>query len=84
MWILNKKGAESPAEGEPLTESHPSLWGPVGDVYRFILWAVNGDRATAHRMFEDFLDGKLSQEIMSISRDCVSADQAGSSKLLQH
>jgi hypothetical protein len=46
-------------------------------VYRFILQAVKGDKATAHAIFEDYLAGKLSDELLSISRRCVSADQAG-------
>ena len=47
-------------------------------VYRFILQAVKGDKATAHAIFEDYLAGKL-DGLLSISRRCVSADQAGSS-----
>jgi len=69
---------ESPAEREPLAETQPSLRGAFEDVYRFILQAVKGDRATAETIFEDYLDGKLSEELLSISRGCVSADQAGS------
>jgi hypothetical protein len=46
-------------------------------VYRFILQAVKGDKTTAHAIFEDYLAGKLSDELLSISRRCVSADQAG-------
>jgi hypothetical protein len=68
---------ESPAEREPLTETQPSLRGAFEHAYRFILQAVKGDRATA-TIFEDYLDGKLSEELLSISRGCVSADQAGS------
>jgi hypothetical protein len=48
-------------------------------VYDFILQAVNGDRAATDALFEDYLAGKLSEELLSISRRCVSADQAGSS-----
>ena len=47
---------ESPAEREPLTETQPSLRGAFEDVYRFILQAVKGDRATAETIFEDYLD----------------------------
>jgi len=79
MSLLNKNAGESAAEGEPLTEAQPSLRGAFGDVYRFILQAVKGDRATADTIFEDYLDGKLSEELLSTSRGCVSADQAGSS-----
>jgi hypothetical protein len=48
-------------------------------VYGFILQAVKGDRTTADAISEDYLAGKLSEELLSISRRCVSADQAGSS-----
>jgi hypothetical protein len=78
MSILNKNGGESPAEREPVTETQPSFRGAFEDVYRFILQAVKGDRATAESIFEDYLDGKLSEELLAISRGCVSADQAGS------
>jgi hypothetical protein len=45
-------------------------------VYDFILQAVKGDKATANAIFGDYLAGKLSEELLSISRRCVSADQA--------
>jgi hypothetical protein len=48
-------------------------------VYRFILQAVRGDKATANTVFEDYLAGNLSEALLSISRRSVSADQAGSS-----
>ena len=76
--MLSKNGGESSVEREPLTETQPSLRGAFEDVYRFILQAVKGDRATAETIFEDYLDGKLSEELLSISRGCVSSDQAGS------
>jgi hypothetical protein len=83
MSMLNKNGFESLAAGEPLTETQPitetqpSFRGAFGDVYRFILQAVKGDKAVADMIFEDYLHGKLSEELLSISRACVSADQAG-------
>ena len=77
--MLNKSGGEPAAVGEPLTETQPSFRGAFGDVYRFILQAVKGDKATAAAIFEDYLAGELSEELLSISRRCVSADQAGSS-----
>ena len=76
--MSNKNGNQSPAQGQPLTATQTSLRGIFADVYRFILQAVNGDRATADRLFEDFLNGKLSEQLLSFSRDCVSADQASS------
>jgi hypothetical protein len=53
---------------------------PFAQVYNFILQAVQGDKATADAIFEDYLAGKVSEELLSISRRWVSADQAGSSK----
>lgn len=49
-------------------------------MHDFILKAVSGDQAAADAIFEDYLAGKLSEELLSISRCWVSADQAGSSK----
>ena len=79
MWMPNKNGDQSPAEDDPLTETKPSIRGVFQDVYRFILQAVNGERATAETIFKDYLDGKLSEQLLSISRGRVSADQRGSS-----
>jgi hypothetical protein len=49
-------------------------------VYGFILQAVRGEKAAADAIFENYLAGKLSEELLSISRRCISLDQAGSSK----
>jgi hypothetical protein len=51
------------------------LWDTFRHVYGFILQEVKGDKATADAIFEDYLAGKLSEELLSISRRCVSADQ---------
>jgi hypothetical protein len=80
MWTINKSGGECLAESESLSEIQPTLWHTFSHVYRFILQAVKGDRATADTIFEDYLAGKLSEELLSISRRWVSADQTGSSK----
>jgi hypothetical protein len=53
---------------------------PFRQVYEFILQAVKGDKATADAIFGHYLAGKLSEELLSISRRWVSAYQAGSSK----
>jgi hypothetical protein len=50
-------------------------------VYDFILQAVKGDKATADAIFEDYLAGKLSEELLSISRRWVSADQASKGEI---
>ena len=74
MWKSNKNGAEPPAEDE--AEIQNTTRGAFRLVYGFILQAVKGDKATANLIFEDYLAGKLSKELLSISRRCVSAEQA--------
>ena len=75
----NKVGGECLAESEPLAQTKPTLRHAFRHVYGFILQAVKGDRTTPDAIFEDYLAGKLSEELLSISRRCVSADLAGSS-----
>ena len=65
------------AESESLAET---LKHAFRHVHAFILQAVKGVKAAADAIFEDYLAGKLSEKLLSISRRCVSADQAGSSK----
>jgi hypothetical protein len=74
MWMPNKNEV---AESESFAET---LKHAFRHVHAFILQAVKGDKATADAIFEDYLAGKLSEKLLSISRRCVSADQAGSSK----
>jgi hypothetical protein len=78
MW--NKNGEECPAESESLAETQPTLRHAFRHLYGFILQAVRGDKAAADAIFENYLAGKLSEELLSISRRCVSSDQAGSSR----
>ena len=73
--MSNKNGAEPPVEDETLAEIQSTTRGAFRLVYGFILQAVKGDKATASVIFEDYLAGK-SEELLSISRRCVSADQA--------
>ena len=80
MWVPNKNGGVCPAESESLAETQPTLRHAFRHVYGFILQAVRGDKADADAIFENYLAGKLSEELLSISRRCVSLDQAGSSK----
>jgi hypothetical protein len=44
------------------------------DVYRFILGAVGGDASVAKAMYERYLAGELSEELLTISRRCVKED----------
>jgi hypothetical protein len=76
MWMSNKNGAEPPVGDETLAEIQSTTRGPFRLVYGFILQAVKGDKATANLIFEDYLAGKLSEELLSISRRFVSAEQA--------
>jgi hypothetical protein len=80
MRVPNKKEGQCLAESESLAGTQPSLRRAFRHVYGFILQAVKGDKAAADAIFEDYLAGKLSEKLLSISRRCVSADQAGSSK----
>jgi hypothetical protein len=79
MWLPNKNEGQCPAESESLAETQATLRDTFRHVYRFILQAVRGDKATANAIFEDYLAGNLSEALLSISRHSVSADQAGSS-----
>jgi hypothetical protein len=82
--LFNRKfatfGGECPAEGESLAESRPTLRHAFRHVYGFILHAVRGDTAAADAIFERYLAGKLSEELLAISRRCVTSDQASSCK----
>jgi hypothetical protein len=83
MWMPNKNGGdggECPAEGESLAETRPTLRHAFRHVYDFILQAVRGDKATADAIFENYLAGKLPEELLAISRRCISLDQASSCK----
>ena len=84
FWTQNaeaeQKGGECPAESESLAETQPTLRHAFRHVYGFILQAVRGEKAAADAIFKNYLAGKLSEELLSISRRCVSLDQAGSSK----
>jgi hypothetical protein len=55
---------------EPTTE-----YSAFRDIYRFILRAVGGDTAIAKAMFERYLAGELSEELLTISRQCVEEDR---------
>jgi hypothetical protein len=80
MRVPNKNEGQCLAESESPAETQPSLRHALRHVYGFILQAVKGDKAAADAIFEDYLAGKLSEKLLSISRRCVSADQAGSPK----
>ena len=72
FWTQNaeaeQKGGECPAESESLAETQPTLRHAFRHVYDFILQAVRGEKAAADAIFENYLAGKLSEELLSISR----------------
>jgi hypothetical protein len=68
MSMPNKHTGEYPPESEPLAQTQPALRHAFRHVYGFILQAVRGNRTTADAIFEDYLAGKLSEELLSISR----------------
>jgi hypothetical protein len=50
-----------------LLRPSPLFGGTFRHVYRFILQAVKGKRAAADAIFEDYLAGKLSEELLTWS-----------------
>jgi hypothetical protein len=81
MLMPNRNGHliddnEALAQNKPLAQNEPTLWDTFKHVYDFILRAVNGDKGRAEAVFQDYLAGKLSEELLSISRRYVRADQA--------
>ena len=80
MRMPNKKEDEYLSESESLADAQSSLRHAFKHVYGFILQGVKGDKAAADAIFDDYLAGKLSERLLSISRRCVSADQARSPK----
>ena len=80
LWVPGASSVKYlEVESESLAETQPTLRHGFRHVYGFILQEVKGDKATADAIFEDYLAGKLSEELLSISRRCVSRDQARSS-----
>jgi hypothetical protein len=80
MRVPNKNEGQCLGESESLAETQPGLGHAFKHVYGFILQAVKSDKAAANAIFEDYLAGGLSEKLLSISRRCVSADQARSPK----
>jgi hypothetical protein len=71
------------AESESLAQTQPSLRHAFKHVYGFILQGVKGDKAAADAIFEDYLAGRLSERLLSISRRCVKADQQASKREIE-
>jgi hypothetical protein len=60
--------------GEPIKEQ-PAFAHTFRHVYQFILQATDGDTAAASGMFQQYLAGELSEELLALSRRWVQKDQ---------
>jgi hypothetical protein len=65
MWTQNKREDERLVDGESVSQIQSPLWEGFRRVHDFILKAVKGDQAAADAIFEDYLAGKLSEELLS-------------------
>jgi hypothetical protein len=74
--LMPKRNGQYVADFDSLAQKEPTLWDTFKHVYGFILRGVNGDKRGADVIFQDYLAGKLSAELLSISRRSVNADQA--------
>jgi hypothetical protein len=75
MWMaaLMERGVgELPVEIGKLPAYAPAF----KEVYRFILEAMDGDIFAATELFQKYLAGDLPEELLSISRRWVKAEQA--------
>jgi hypothetical protein len=70
MWMQDE------SSGEP-TEEQPSSSHTFRHVYRFILRAMQGDRAVASALFQQYLAGELPEQLLALSRRWVQEDQKG-------
>jgi hypothetical protein len=60
--------------GESIKEQ-PAFAHTFRHVYQFILQATDGDTAAASGMFQQYLAGELSEELLALSRRWVQKDQ---------
>ena len=64
---------------ERINEQWPPLAHAFREIHRFILKAVDGNAAAANALFQKYLNGELSDELLRISRSWVQEEQACSS-----
>ena len=69
MWVAE------PMEGEVVGQL-PAYAPALKEVRRFILEALDGDILAATELFEKYLSGDMPQELLSISRRWVEAEQS--------
>src|SRR5262245_29071388 len=67
MWV---------PDGERTNEQWPPFVDAFREIYRFILKAMDGDASAANSLFQKYLNGELSEELLRISRSWVHEEQA--------
>lgn len=65
-----------PDECEPIYEQWPPFADAFREIHRFILKAMDGNAAAANALFQKYLNGELSDELLRISRSWVQEEQA--------
>jgi hypothetical protein len=61
---------------ERIDEEWPSFADAFREIHRFILKAMDGNAASANALFQKYLNGELSDELLRISRSWVQEEQA--------
>jgi hypothetical protein len=64
-------------ECERLNEQWPAFADAFREIHHFILKAMDGNAAAANALFQKYLDGELSDELLRISRRWVQEEQPG-------
>src|SRR4029453_7925726 len=65
-----------PDECERMNEQLPAFADAFREIHRFILKAMDGNAAAANALFQNYLNGELSDELLRISRSWVQEEQA--------
>jgi hypothetical protein len=65
-----------PDECERINEQWPPFADGFREIHRFILKAMDGNAAAANALFQKYLNGELSDELLRISRSWVQEEQA--------
>jgi hypothetical protein len=65
-----------PDECERINEQWPPFADAFREIHRFILKAMDGNAAAANALFQKYLNGELSDELLRISRSWVQEEQA--------
>jgi hypothetical protein len=61
---------------EPIDEQWPPFADAFREIHRFILKAKDGNAAAANALFQKYLNGELTDELLRISRCWVQEEQA--------